>query len=301
MNSLLKALGVTIWGTIAFGLLTTFVLVGYRAGIRYSNLHSALVDTAGLEDKSTGNRSVSHSRGGTPGHAIQDQRNSASGSGSIAVDPTHALFRDAADQHQYDLALAYGKQLVDTGNAGPDDLRIIAQAYYSTKDCTNALTLIDTAIDAFRAANREPDESLQQIKTRCESEIRGRHGYINADQLERTMRLLNSLNVRAEADRKNLLQLEEDAAKSTSGNLDVALGERYFGYRDYQLAIASIERGLEKGQVTHLDDAYVYLGRSQVAIGNTMEARSAFAKLKDVPNMSPRVLRLWELYAETLK
>lgn len=66
-------------------------------------------------------------------------------------------------------------------------------------------------------------------------------------------------------------------------------------------AIAAIQRGLGKGQVRHLDDAYVYLGRSQVAVGNNAEARLAFAKLKEVPDISPRILRLWELYAETLK
>jgi hypothetical protein len=50
-----------------------------------------------------------------------------------------------------------------------------------------------------------------------------------------------------------------------------------------------------------LDDAYVYLGRSEVAVGNISDARKAFAKLKDVPDISPRVLFLWELYADTLK
>jgi hypothetical protein len=50
-----------------------------------------------------------------------------------------------------------------------------------------------------------------------------------------------------------------------------------------------------------LADAYVYLGRSQVAQGNIAAARGAFAKLKTVPNISPRVLRLWELYADTLE
>jgi hypothetical protein len=56
---------------------------------------------------------------------------------------------------------------------------------------------------------------------------------------------------------------------------------------------------LEKGQITHLDDAYVYLGLSQQAVKNVAEARKAFDKLKEVPNISPRILRLWELYAET--
>jgi TolA-binding protein len=85
------------------------------------------------------------------------------------------------------------------------------------------------------------------------------------------------------------------------GQLDVRLGELYFGFGDYEHAIVVIQRGLDKGQVTHLDDAYVCLGRSQVAVGDIADARKSFAKLKDVPNISPRVLFLWELYADTLK
>jgi hypothetical protein len=51
--------------------------------------------------------------------------------------------------------------------------------------------------------------------------------------------------------------------------------------------------------VVHLDEAYVYLGLSEQAVGDLDEARKAFAKLKDVPGISPRVLLLWTLYAET--
>lgn len=160
---------------------------------------------------------------------------------------------------------------------------------------------IDKAIDAFLAANREPDESLRQIKARCGPETRERASLIKPEQQERTMRLLNAMKVRAEKDRNNLPQLENEAAKSATGNMDITLGELYYGFSNYPHAIAAIQRGLGKGQVTHLDDAYVYLGQSQVAAGNNAEARLAFAKLKDVPNMSPRILRLWALYAETLK
>ena len=113
--------------------------------------------------------------------------------------------------------------------------------------------------------------------------------------------LSSVVSQRAEADRKNLPQLEAEAAHSKFGQLDVRLGELYFGFGDYEHAINAIQRGLEKGRITHLDDAYVYLGRSQVAVGNIAEARNAFAKLKDVPNISPRVLLLWELYADTLE
>jgi tetratricopeptide (TPR) repeat protein len=90
-----------------------------------------------------------------------------------------------------------------------------------------------------------------------------------------------------------------DAAKTESGYSFVRLGELYFGFGEYELAVAAIDRALEKGNIPHLEEAYVYLGRSEAAMGNTQAARDAFAKLKDVPGISPRVVRLWTLYAET--
>jgi len=125
-------------------------------------------------------------------------------------------------------------------------------------------------------------------------------GLITDPQKERTNRLLNSLKTRAEADKKGLAQLDAEATKNAAGELDVKLGEVYYGFGDYQNAITSITRGLQKGQIKHLDEAYVYLGRSQAALKNTADAKRAFGGLKTVQNISPRVLKLWELYADTL-
>jgi hypothetical protein len=125
-------------------------------------------------------------------------------------------------------------------------------------------------------------------------------GLINDQQKERTTRLLNSFKSRAEADKKGLTQLDAEAKKNAAGELDVKLGEVYYGLGDYQNAVTAINRGLQKGQVKHLDEAYVYLGRSQVALKNSADAKKAFAGLKTVPNISPRVLKVWELYGDTL-
>src|ERR1700722_5427586 len=125
-------------------------------------------------------------------------------------------------------------------------------------------------------------------------------GLINDQQKERTTRLVNSFKARAEADKKGQAQLDAEATKNPAGELDVKLGEVYFGSGDYQNAVTAINRGIGKGQIKHQDEAFVYLGRSQVALKNYPEAKKAFAGLKSVPNISPRVLKLWELYADTL-
>jgi len=123
---------------------------------------------------------------------------------------------------------------------------------------------------------------------------------IKDDQKERTTRLMNSFKTRADADKKGQAQFDAEATKNPAGELDVKLGEVYFGSAEYPNAVTAINRGLGKGGIKHLDEAYVYLGRSQVALKDTADAKKAFGSLKSVPNISPRVLMLWELYAETL-
>jgi tetratricopeptide (TPR) repeat protein len=125
-------------------------------------------------------------------------------------------------------------------------------------------------------------------------------GLINDQQKERTNRLLNSFKTRAEADKKGLTQLDAEATKNPAGELDVKLGEVYFGVGDYTGAVTALNRGIQKGQIKHQDEAYVYLGRAQVALKNTADAKKALVALKSVPNVSPRVLKLWELYSDTL-
>jgi tetratricopeptide (TPR) repeat protein len=125
-------------------------------------------------------------------------------------------------------------------------------------------------------------------------------GLINDQQKERTTRLLNSFKSRAAAEKNGLTQLDAEAGKNPDGDLDVKLGEIYYGSGDYQNSVTAIDEGL-KQQPKHLDEAYVYLGRAQVQLKNTPEAKKAFAGLKTVPNISPRVLKLYELYAEVLR
>lgn len=125
-------------------------------------------------------------------------------------------------------------------------------------------------------------------------------GVLKDEHKERTMRLLTALKTRADSDKKGLPQLDAEARKNPAGQLDMKLGEVYFGAGDYQNAANAITRALGKGQIKQMDEAYVYFGRAQVALKNTAEAKKAFEKLKSVPNISPRVLKLFELYSDKL-
>jgi tetratricopeptide (TPR) repeat protein len=123
---------------------------------------------------------------------------------------------------------------------------------------------------------------------------------IKDDHKERTTRLLKSLQDRADADKKGLPQQETEAGKSAAGELDVKLGEVYYGFGDYQKAADVIGQGLQKGNIKHQDEAYVYQALADAQLKNYADAKKAIANLKNVPNISPRVLKVWELYGATL-
>jgi TolA-binding protein len=125
-------------------------------------------------------------------------------------------------------------------------------------------------------------------------------GVLKDDHKERTTRLLNAMKTRADADKKGLPALDAEASKNAAGQLDVKLGEVYYGAGDYQGAVTAITRGIGKAQIKQMDEAYVYLGRAQAQLKNIAEAKKAFTGLKSVPNVSPRVLKLWELYGDKL-
>jgi tetratricopeptide (TPR) repeat protein len=262
LRSLLKALGLTIWGLIAFGLLVIFIFVGYQAALKFRSFSNPVADTHSGNDRTASTNLDSDAARQTLAGSVQPIASS---------DATRVLFSEAAEQHQYGATVEYGKQLFDSGSASPGDLVVIAHAFYSFNDCTNALAWIERARGAFQSVGKEPDEALHRMTERC----------------------------RADSHPKNSRELDADATKGESGDHDVRLGELYYGFGDYQHAILEIERGLEKGRVAHLDDAYVYLGLSELAVKNFAEACEAFYELEGLPNISPRVLKLWKLFADT--
>jgi len=125
-------------------------------------------------------------------------------------------------------------------------------------------------------------------------------GVIKDEHKERTTRLIKSLQDRADADKKGLPQQEAEAGKSAAGELDVKLGEVYYGFGDYQKAADAVAQGLQKGNIKHQDEAYVYQALADAQLKNYADAKKAIANLKNVPNISPRVLKLWDLYGATV-
>jgi hypothetical protein len=239
VRSLLKALGLTIWGLIAFGLIAVFIIVGYQAALRLRSVNAPSAETPSTKAQSGGIPAVTHA-----GTDTAEKVKSSSQSVRVNSDAIRTMFRAAAEQHHNVATVESGKQLFDSGSATPNDLVIIAHAFSSMDDCPNALVWVARANQAFQAAGSNPGESIDWIMLRCGSG--------------------NQRSIPPQLDANTATQL-----------------------------------GLAKGGVTHPENAYVYLGLSELALKNNVEACNAFAKLKDVPNISPRMLRLWELFADT--
>jgi hypothetical protein len=123
-------------------------------------------------------------------------------------------------------------------------------------------------------------------------------GRIKQEEKGRVTRLAASLRTRAEAERKGMELQDAQSAEGSAGDSDVKRGEIYYGFGDYKNAADAIARGLKKGGITHLDEALVYLGLAEGAIKDNAAARSAFADLREVSDMSPHVAELWGLYSE---
>jgi tetratricopeptide (TPR) repeat protein len=290
LSALLKGFGLTIWGAIGVGLLIIAVFIGYQAALKFRNANvPAVNDSRDLNQPLSPDRSDSR---------LGSESLSAKGASVVNVDNVHRLFRDAADQHRYREALGYGLQMAAQGTASAQDLRVIAQSYLALNDCPNAMVWSEKASEASRSGGQHADLLQPELMAGCPGAF---HRSITPEHRERILRLLATVQQRAKIDQDNLPKLEAEAAASASGEPYVKLGQLFYGFGEYDQAIAAIERGLEKGSITHLDDAFICLGRSKVALKDFDGARSAFARLREIPTLSPKIAALWILYGDTLK
>lgn len=104
----------------------------------------------------------------------------------------------------------------------------------------------------------------------------------SADKTEqgRYDRLLAGAKKQSDLDKVSLAQLAKEAEKATQGQADVALGQAYLSYGDYDQAIAALERGIKKGGVLDVDEAQISLGIAYVKKGQKDQARQAFKAVK---------------------
>ena len=269
MGPLLKALGMTIWGLVALGLLAVFIFVGYEAAVKFRSPGAPVAAISDKNAESNGQPDLGHFDGNAGTLTIPEVKNSATPAKPSALDSIRKQFDEAAEQRRFGTLLETGKHLYDAGLTTPDDLLIIAHAFSSIGDCDNARVWTERANDTLRRVGKEPLELADRAGMECAPGGLNKNPPINAY-----------------------------AAKTTLADRFVKLGEAYYGFGEYQKAITAIQRGLDIGGASHLDDAYIYLGQSELKLNNPEAACRSFQALRGVPNLSPRILQLWLLFAD---
>lgn len=268
MGPLLKALGLTIWGLVALGLLAVFIFVGYEAALKFRS-PGPMADIPDKSAQASSSSDLTHVNGNAGTPAIPELKSAGSTSKPTAMDTLRKRFDEAAQQHQFGAVLDSGKHLYDAGLTTPDDLLIIAHAFSSIGDCDNAQIWTERANDALRTVRKEPIGLADRAGMDCAPDSPNKNPAINTY-----------------------------GANPTLADRFVKLGQAYYGFGDYQKAIIAIQRGLDIGGVSHLDDAYIYLGQAELKLNNPEAACRAFQGLRGVPNLSPRILKLWLLFAD---
>ena len=182
---------------------------------------------------------------------------------------------------------------IERQSAGADkNILMIYRLMYNTNTMKTADDYIEMAQLLGDAAL--PEEASTVVQKAIAS------GVVEAAQKGRVNRLLAEMQRRSASDQKGIPSYVQSANKSPSGQLDVKLGEVYYGIGNYESAAQTIEKGLKKGNVKSLDEAYVYLGLAYQQLHNIPAAKKAFANLKSVSSMPTSIRGLWQLYADKL-
>ncbi|MCL4791931.1 MAG: tetratricopeptide repeat protein [Gammaproteobacteria bacterium] len=114
----------------------------------------------------------------------------------------------------------------------------------------------------------------------------------------RNQRIMNDARTRLKAQQQNLPKLEQAAAASKQGLAELQLAEVLMSNGETDKAMAAARRAIQEGGLPDPDDAWMLIGRGNVAKKNGAEARKAFAQVKGKDLNS--IARLWSIYASKL-
>jgi len=113
---------------------------------------------------------------------------------------------------------------------------------------------------------------------------------------DRSQRLLDTAKKRAAADQAGLPKLEKEADAATTGDKNIAVGNAYLGYAQYDKAADQLSKGLGKGGVKNEANARLTLGIAQLKAGHKDDALKTFKAVKGDPALE-RLASLWGIHA----
>jgi len=117
---------------------------------------------------------------------------------------------------------------------------------------------------------------------------------------ERENRLLAKARADSAEDMKALDTQAKQAAAAASGDLDTKVGEAFASYGQYDKAVEAISRGIKKGGVVAVDEAYLHLGQALYAQKKYPEAIKAF-KSVEADSKLAQFAKLWAILADNNK
>jgi tetratricopeptide (TPR) repeat protein len=114
---------------------------------------------------------------------------------------------------------------------------------------------------------------------------------------DRAQRLLDGAKKRAAADQATLPKLEKEADAASSGDKNVAIGNAYLGYSQYDKATDQLTKGLSKTGVKNEANARLTLGIAQLKAGHRDDAVKTFKSVKGDPALE-KLSNLWVLHSK---
>ena len=155
------------------------------------------------------------------------------------------------------------------------------------KDPTDYTEMAELALD-----HGSPGEA-QHVLEKAQS----KNVFTDQRSKDRSQRLLDSAKKRATADQAGLPKLEKEADAAATGVKNVAVGNAYLGYGEFDKAADQLTKGLSKGSVKSDADARLTLGIAQLKGGHKDEAMKTFKAVKGDPTLE-RLANLWTLHAK---
>jgi len=114
--------------------------------------------------------------------------------------------------------------------------------------------------------------------------------------LARAQRALESAKKQAAADQAGLPKAESAADAAATGQAAASVGQAYFGYQQYDKAIAQLTKALTKGGLKNAADTRLLLGIAQLKGGHKDDAQKTFKQVKGDPTLE-RLANLWVIHA----
>jgi tetratricopeptide (TPR) repeat protein len=113
--------------------------------------------------------------------------------------------------------------------------------------------------------------------------------FVDQGDKDRYQRLLDRAKLRAATDQAQL-----DKSKPPDADGLIQLGAAYMSYGQYDRALANINKGIDKGDLKSVDEAYLLLGIARLRMNERAEAQRAFGKVATSSNTGySRLGMLW--------